>query len=476
MKCPKCGFEIPEGQLLCEKCGAEINIVPDFEPEIENSIKESISNIIEEISPKDKKISKNSEIIYKGKKWFLITAITVVVLIVVLIIFGIFQYTKYSSSYQLRSALDDYDKGKYSKALEHVDNFKRLRPNDNSIIANEANIYYAMGDSDKAINLLQDAINNRKLDFDEKMLLYISLMNIYVAEEDFVSINNLLISSNDPRIMDQYPEMISMAPTFNIPTGNYSEVKNLEISTPYTGGEIRYTLDGSIPDGNTGFVYTKPISLRPGEYEFNAVYINIYGVESEVSKSFYLIDLEKPEEPLISPESGTYNEPIIIDIEYDKENSEVYYTVDGKNPDPEKEYTLKYNGKLTVPLGHFNYCFITVGNNGLMSDIVRRSYNVDMKSKYTVTIAKTVLINELLNAKYIIDDKCTAPGGTGSFDFIYIDVVEINNVYFYRYKEHLNAGINSGDTGTYYAVEVSTGVPYKLTEDGLGNFGLIPIR
>ncbi len=43
MKCPHCGNELKEGYLICEKCGEEIRIVPDFEPEIENSITETLS-------------------------------------------------------------------------------------------------------------------------------------------------------------------------------------------------------------------------------------------------------------------------------------------------------------------------------------------------------------------------------------------------------------------------------------------------
>ena len=36
MKCPKCNRELKEGQLYCEVCGEEIQMVPEFEPEIEN--------------------------------------------------------------------------------------------------------------------------------------------------------------------------------------------------------------------------------------------------------------------------------------------------------------------------------------------------------------------------------------------------------------------------------------------------------
>ena len=43
MKCPNCGKELKDGKLLCEFCGDEIHIVPDFEPEIENKIEEATS-------------------------------------------------------------------------------------------------------------------------------------------------------------------------------------------------------------------------------------------------------------------------------------------------------------------------------------------------------------------------------------------------------------------------------------------------
>ena len=32
MKCPNCGKELKTGQLYCESCGQEIQIVPDYDP------------------------------------------------------------------------------------------------------------------------------------------------------------------------------------------------------------------------------------------------------------------------------------------------------------------------------------------------------------------------------------------------------------------------------------------------------------
>lgn len=50
MKCPKCNQELKDGQLYCEACGEEIKIVPDFEPEIENSIEETLLNVADHIN------------------------------------------------------------------------------------------------------------------------------------------------------------------------------------------------------------------------------------------------------------------------------------------------------------------------------------------------------------------------------------------------------------------------------------------
>ena len=49
MTCPKCGAKIEEGMLLCSKCGTEIKYVPDFDPELENSISETLSGVVADI-------------------------------------------------------------------------------------------------------------------------------------------------------------------------------------------------------------------------------------------------------------------------------------------------------------------------------------------------------------------------------------------------------------------------------------------
>ena len=68
MKCQKCGAEMVPGHLYCDICGAEYQIVPDFEPEIEYSIAQSMSDISESIEKENnikshcllKKLRRNS--------------------------------------------------------------------------------------------------------------------------------------------------------------------------------------------------------------------------------------------------------------------------------------------------------------------------------------------------------------------------------------------------------------------------------
>ena len=51
MKCPVCQNEIEDGRLYCGKCGYEIQIVPEFEAELENNIMENMSDVINELAP-----------------------------------------------------------------------------------------------------------------------------------------------------------------------------------------------------------------------------------------------------------------------------------------------------------------------------------------------------------------------------------------------------------------------------------------
>ena len=58
MKCPRCGADMKEGQMYCEHCGREIQIVPEFDPALETSLHKTLSDVgiqIAEKTPEDGK-------------------------------------------------------------------------------------------------------------------------------------------------------------------------------------------------------------------------------------------------------------------------------------------------------------------------------------------------------------------------------------------------------------------------------------
>ena len=45
MNCPECGAALKEGQMLCPVCGTEIQLIPDFDPAVENEIHDTLSEL-----------------------------------------------------------------------------------------------------------------------------------------------------------------------------------------------------------------------------------------------------------------------------------------------------------------------------------------------------------------------------------------------------------------------------------------------
>ena len=50
MKCPRCGADMKEGQMYCEHCGREIQIVPEFDPALETSLHKALSDVWNPVS------------------------------------------------------------------------------------------------------------------------------------------------------------------------------------------------------------------------------------------------------------------------------------------------------------------------------------------------------------------------------------------------------------------------------------------
>ena len=83
MNCPKCGKELTNGHLYCEACGYEINLVPEFEAEVEESIAESMKEIVDAAALEQEQ-TKKEPIITKKDTAFLISGGVISIVIFVL--------------------------------------------------------------------------------------------------------------------------------------------------------------------------------------------------------------------------------------------------------------------------------------------------------------------------------------------------------------------------------------------------------
>ena len=141
MKCPRCGHELGEGNLYCEKCGEEVQYVPDFEPEIENSILDVMNDVAEQISPEGRNDSprrerdpieefepepevpdKTEDVVVIRKRTFFITiaiAALLVISCVGLICFFMFRDNSYD--YQISCAQKALASSDYALAIDHYE-------------------------------------------------------------------------------------------------------------------------------------------------------------------------------------------------------------------------------------------------------------------------------------------------------------------------------------------------------------------
>jgi uncharacterized Zn finger protein (UPF0148 family) len=130
MKCRKCNSEIPDGELICPRCGAEINLVPDYRP-VEFMIDEKKREDEEKLrqkrrtavrKKKRKRKRKRRAVVQKRKnrRSFIMTFCMLLLIIAAAV--GILKYIRYrntvSFEYQYERAQEEFLSGDTASARE----------------------------------------------------------------------------------------------------------------------------------------------------------------------------------------------------------------------------------------------------------------------------------------------------------------------------------------------------------------------
>jgi tetratricopeptide (TPR) repeat protein len=485
MKCPNCGTELEDGKLLCENCGEEIKIVPDYDIELEDQLKESLSSMLEEMENnefikrelEDRKekpddFSEDDELDYDEFKWknlIIVFAVIAIFIVVAFIRIASAKSRDNSFEYQYNKAIESAADGNYSEAASYLERALALNPDDIDSRFLLAKYYDKNGEQQSAISLLEEILKVDK-DYSRRDEVYDILLGIYQDRADYDKMGELLKTCDIERILTKYNKYAALEPTFNKDGGIYDKLISISMSGN-TQGFVYYTTDGSVPTSNSP-VYETPILLESGEYVIKAMFVNLYGVESDVVTQNYYINLSVPDAPLVQPESGTYSKPSMIEAYY-SDDIMVYYTTDGSVPN---KTSNRYNGEIEMPYGISNFSFIVINDSGVASEVVNRTYRLEIQANFTTDIAITVLKNSLWALGKLSTADGNVPGKMGLNQYSVSTLYEENDTVYYIVKEeYVDTTGKAHDTGNYYAINPETAALYNAYKLDEGKYNLVSL-
>lgn len=427
MICTRCGAEFPDDRMVCPICGAEVQIVPDYNPlddVLAQEVKGSVEGATRQMSPdnirryredgrtrnmnstrvlnrdemdrireknsadpqrprrntgnvqkprqdtaelKRQRQQKRLEAAKRKRRNLLITLFVVLAVIVAGIVVA------YQNSYT--SMINKGYRAIQSRDYAAAENyFKRAIVKDESrpdAYSGYAQIYVDQGDLESAEKVFVSAIGSQPTNAQ----LYQAAIDFYMETEQPEKVSALLNNCEDADVLRTVEMYISEAPVFSPDAGKYTEVQQIAI-TSETGGEIYYTTDGTDPTASTGTRYTEPVLLQTeGTIEIRAIAVNGNGIPSVVSSAEYTIEFPIVNAPAVTPSTGQYKEPTQITITV-PEGYTAYYTMDGSEPDPSSSSTVKYTGPVDMPENTrtiFNAILVN-DQNGKVTDVTTRNY------------------------------------------------------------------------------------------------------
>lgn len=474
MKCPKCGEKLKKDFLYCEKCGEEIRIVPDFEPEIENSIIETLSAVAEEMSPVSEEIMESDvETEFelesdKNMKHRIFIGGSLVCLLVLGFFAFFFIRNLYLEKYyaiQVENAQLLYNQQNYEEAIGYYENALEL-DEDTELMLSYADCLFEIGKVDQALSYYYAIIDKEP----ENEKAYARIISIYEKEENYSEINKLLSSCGQQSIKTEFQSYMTAEPVFSYESGEYNHVIPLKIQTSTTG-TVYYSMDGSDPR-LSGIEYTSPLFLRYGEYLIKAVCINDFGLASEVVEAQYIIEGTQPEAPQVMPESGQFNLPQMISVEV-PEGCTVYYTMDGSIPD---ENSYIYGEPIPMKEGVTNYRFVALSTDGVYSEVTARSYQLMVATNYTAVESVYRLRHRLVEKQLLLDTEGNLENLPGKNIYVYNSIQIVENKIFHVIYEYYQEGNSSRNmTGKIYGIDVSNGYVYQIIKEENGTITLDPI-
>jgi uncharacterized Zn finger protein (UPF0148 family) len=372
MKCRKCNSEIPDGELICPRCGAEINLVPDYRPvefmidEKKREDREKQEQRRRAVQKKRKRRRRKKRVSRKKESRRSLIMTFLILLLIIAAAFGIIRYIRYrntrSFEYQYERSQEEFLAGNTSSARSYAEKALELSPKSVKCLRLMAQIEKSEGDIEAASKTLETVIEIDPGNID----VYGQLISLYTETNDYDSIHELMENCKSEEVLLEYADYVCTAPAITPIAGTYSKEVSVTIGSPEK--LIYYTTDGTDPT-TASELYTDKIKTRVGRNEIRAIAVNEIGIKSNVTVCVYNIEITRPDPPVISEPTGVYEEGSQIHVTA-PEGCIIYYAFD----DVPSTGSAEYTGPVTMPVGSHVFSCIAVDSDGNPSENVNAMY------------------------------------------------------------------------------------------------------
>ncbi len=298
--------------------------------------------------------------------------------------------------------------GAIPKAIEACEKAFEMEPENPKIFEHSfllAEVYETAGMEDEAMEVYAYIYNNLKGEGETiKAMLssayrsHIRILSAQGFEAQAADLMQLAYEhTGDSHFYKERSQLVPSAPTTNLSGGPYLFNQKLEFYSD-GGYDIYYaTGDEVLPEEGT--LYTEPILLTEGVYQFRAICVSKDLISSEMQVK-YSINLPRPTAPKSNRQPGEYKRPFRVMLRNigDDPDVRMYYTVDGSRPTTNSpEFT---EDGILIPAGRIRLRAIAVNQYGKESNELQIEYKVQGKTEKYFSGEDTVASMAIMEYDY----------------------------------------------------------------------------
>lgn len=159
-------------------------------------------------------------------------------------------------------------------------------------------------------------------------------------------------------------------PSFSLPAGDYGAAQLVTLASATEGAVIYFTVDGNMPDENSGQIYIEPITVSQS-MTIKAIAVKSNKNYSAVSSATYRIN-GAVAKPLASLPSGTYSSDQLVALSTSTVGATILYTTDGSTP---RNGSSVYSAPLSISSSTILKA-IAIKEGYTASEVVTESYSL----------------------------------------------------------------------------------------------------